>query len=50
MSYVLIRPLFSSKRQGRDPLGLIKTILLRGFDTPLSNLYDPGNLQASDSS
>jgi transposase len=40
----------TAKRQGRDPLGLIKTILLRGFDTPLSNLYDPGNLQASDSS
>lgn len=40
----------TAKRQGRNPLELIKTILLRGFDTPLSNLYDPGNLPASDSS
>jgi hypothetical protein len=40
----------TAKRQDRDPLELIKTILLRGSDTPLSNLYNPGNLPASDSS
>jgi hypothetical protein len=40
----------TAKRQGRDPLKLIKTILLRDFDTPLSDLYAPGNLPTSDSS
>ncbi len=40
----------TAKRQGRDPFELTKTVLLRGFDTPLSDLYDPGNLPASDSS
>ena len=40
----------TAKRQGRDPLGLIKPILLRDFDTPLSDLYAPGNLPTSDSS
>ena len=40
----------TAKRQGRDPLELIKTLLLQGLDTPVSDLYDPGNLPASDSS
>ena len=40
----------TAKRQGRDPLELITKLLLRGFDTPLSDLYDPGNLPASESS
>ncbi len=40
----------TAKRHGKDPLELIKTILLKAGDTPLSNLYDPGNLPASDSS
>ena len=40
----------TAKRHGRDPLELIKTVLLRGFDTPLSYLYDPGNLPPENSS
>ena len=40
----------TAKRQGRDPLELIKTLLLQGLDTPVADLYDPGNLPASDSS
>jgi hypothetical protein len=40
----------TAKRQGRDPLELIKKLLLRSFDTPLSDLYDPGNLPPENSS
>jgi len=42
--------IITSKRQGRDPLELIKTLLIQGLDTPVADLYDPGNLPASDSS
>ena len=40
----------TAKRQGRDPLELIKTLLLRCVDTPFSDLYTPGTLPASDCS
>jgi hypothetical protein len=40
----------TAKRQNRDPLELIKTILLKGPDTPASALYDPENLLESNSS
>lgn len=40
----------TAKRQSRDPLELFKTILLRGFDTPVAYLYDPGNLPSENTS
>ena len=40
----------TAKRHGRDPLELIKTVLLKAGDTPLDALYDPDILPKSDSS
>jgi hypothetical protein len=40
----------TAKRHGRDPLELIKTVLLKAGDTPLDALYDPDWLPKSDSS
>jgi hypothetical protein len=40
----------TAKRQNRDPLELIKPILLKGPDTPTSAVYDPVNLLESNSS
>jgi hypothetical protein len=40
----------TAKRHGRDPLELIKTVLLKADDTPPDALYDPGILPKSDSS
>jgi transposase len=40
----------TAKRQNRDPLELIKTILLKGSDTPVTELYDPENLPQANSS
>ena len=34
----------TAKRHNRDPLELIKTVLLKAGDTPLDMLYDPENL------
>ncbi len=30
----------TAKRQGKDPLGLFKTVLLKADDTPLDTIYD----------
>jgi hypothetical protein len=43
-------PLPTAKRHGRDPLELIKTVLLKAGDTPLDALYDPDCLSKNDSS
>ena len=40
----------TAKRHGRDPLELIKTVLLKAGDTPLDALYDPDCLSKNDSS
>jgi len=40
----------TAKRHGKDPLELIKTVLLKAGDTPLDALYDPNILPKSDSS
>ena len=40
----------TAKRQNRKPIDLLKTIILRGSDTPLANLYDPDNIPPIDSS
>lgn len=42
--------LTTAKRQNRNPIDLLKTLLLRGADTPISDLYDPGNVPAINSS
>jgi hypothetical protein len=42
--------LTTSKRQQRNPIDLFKTLLLQGPNTPLSSLYDPGNIPEIDSS
>ena len=40
----------TDKRHGKDPLELIKAVLLKAGDTPLDALYDPDILPESDSS
>ncbi len=40
----------TAKRHKRDPLELIKTVLLKASNTPLDALYDPDILSKSDSS
>jgi len=40
----------TAKRHGKDPLELIKTVILKAGDTPLDALYDPDWLPKSDSS
>jgi len=40
----------TAKRHGKDPLELIKTVLLKAGDTPLDALYDPDCLPKKDSS
>ena len=40
----------TAKRHGRDPLELIKAILLNGTDTPLTALYNPENLPENNTS
>ncbi len=42
--------LTTAKRQGKDPVDLFKTILLRGPNTPLSALYNPDEIPVLDSS
>ena len=42
--------LTTAKRQNRNPVDLLKTLLLRGADTPVSDLYDPGNVPLINSS
>ena len=40
----------TAKRHKRDPLELIRTVLLKAGDTPLDTLYDPDCLPQNDSS
>ena len=40
----------TAKRQDQDPVDLIKTILLKGADTPLGKLYRPEKLPVTNSS
>jgi hypothetical protein len=40
----------TAKRQGKDLVELLKTILLKGADTPLEKLYRPENLPPTNSS
>lgn len=42
--------LATAKRHGKDPLELIKTVLLKAGDTPLDALYSPDLLPETDSS
>jgi hypothetical protein len=42
--------LTTAKRQGRQPVELLRTLLLRGTDTPTSNLYAPHAIPAWNSS
>lgn len=42
--------LTTAKRQDRSPVELFREILLHGADAPLTVLYDPENLPASDTS
>ena len=42
--------LTTAKRQKRNPIELFKNIMLLGQDTPLDQLYDPGNMPAFNSS
>jgi transposase len=42
--------LTTAKRQKKNPVDLLKTLLLRGADTPISDLYDPGNVPLINSS
>jgi len=42
--------LTTAKRQGKDPVALFKTLLLRGADTPLSALYNQAEIPVMDSS
>ena len=42
--------LTTAKRQNKNPVDLLKTLLLRGGDTPISDIYAPGNLPKMDSS
>jgi len=41
--------LTTAKRQGRNPLELLRNLLLHGADTPLAALYNPDNLPACNS-
>ena len=40
----------TAKRHGRDPLELIKTVLIKAGDTPTDARYDPNILPKNDSS
>ena len=42
--------LTTAKRQNKNPVDLLKTLLLRGANTPTSDLYEPDNLPVLDSS
>jgi len=42
--------LTTAKRQHRNPVDLLKALLLRGCDTPLAALYDPDDLPPTNSS
>ena len=42
--------LTTAKRQGRHPIELLKTLLLQGVNTPISDLYDPDAITAWNSS
>jgi len=40
----------TAKRQNRNPIDMLKDILLHGPETPLTAIYDPRNLPVTDSS
>jgi hypothetical protein len=40
----------TARRQNRDPIELLKTVLLKKENTPIETLYHPDNLPSIDSS